>query len=147
MARMGICMRNVDEDMHALFLDVVADDVEDIRFTYNLNEMKRVIGEKVIAVRKVTVEGVPFRVVTACDADVKPNEGASNRKVSAISPDGKVVFRGNLLFLASYKDGEDEVMRSLNATEMVHLKDHVALVDIGTDKKYNTYAMCDVELI
>lgn len=142
-------MRNVDEVLLGYYLDVDNDDVCEIQFTNNLSEMKRLVNAKTVSILSAKIGGKPVRVICAGDArdSVIPAQGDAIRKVSALGEDNCVLLHGNLLILASHMEGEDEVFHSMDPMLMSHIKDRVALVDIGQGpKKYNTYVMCDMEL-
>lgn len=140
MARLGICLRNVDDVLRALHVDVDNDDVDEIQFTNNLNEMRRLVGKDVIMLKKARVGGCPVRVI--CDGSNEPQG-----KVSAIDPSCRPVLHGSLIVVGSHMEGKDEILNSLSDTAMMTVKDHVALLDIGSGSaKYNTYALCDVEV-
>lgn len=139
MTRRGICLRNVDDVLRAFLVDVAHDDVGEIQFTNNLNEMKRLVGSDVVELRKLDIEGRAMRVI--CDGH-SPQRG----KVSAVDPGYMPVLRGNLIIVGSHMEGKDEVLNSLSDTLMMHIRDHIGLVDIGSnDAKYNTYVLCDVK--
>lgn len=140
MTRLGINMRNVDDVLTAYHIDVAHDDVGAVQFTNNLEEMRRMVSSKVVSIVSARVGGMPVRLITMHGA-----RDATDQKVSAISPEGKVILHGSILVVGSRKECEDEILCDLTDEQIRYVGDHIGLVDIGKDEnKYNTYVLCDV---
>lgn len=138
--RLGLCMRNVDECIRAYHVDVENDDVGEVSFTNNLNEMRNLVGTQVVSIRTADIGGRTLRIICS-------GEQVQNGKVSGLDGANKVVMHGNLVVTGCRTIDGEEVLSSLTEEEMRIVKDRIALVDIGaSDNKYNTYVLCDMEL-
>lgn len=140
--RIGICMRNVDAALRAFVMDVDHDDVGEMLFTNNLNEMRRLTGAQNIRILSAKVAGIRYRVVANMHA-----RDSDALKASGVDASGEIIVSGPLVFVGSDVNGDDEMLRSLTDGELLNLQDHVALVDMETNGvKTNTYVMCDMEM-
>lgn len=138
-------MRNAGDVVRAYYVDVDHDDIGEIAFTLNLNEMRRLTGSEVISIYAVRIDGKRYRVI--CPYDATDPDNPKDRKVSALDEGHKVLMRGSLVIVDTYMDGKDEVIRSMNDDQLDHIKDRMALVDIGSGSgTVNTYVVCDMEM-
>ena len=142
--RLGISMANVDSVLRAYHVDVDNDDIGEIAYTNNLNEMRRLTGSPLVSILSVRIGGVPYRVICAGNA----TERTSGRKVSALDTGGRAALRGSLVICAVSKEYGDESLVSMDDAKMGLVRDSMALVDIGSgESKYNTYVVCDLEVV
>lgn len=138
--RLGISMRNVDDCIRGYHVDVDEDDVGVVSFTNNLNEMRRLTHSQVISIRAAEVDGVRVRLI--CPGSKEEN----GRKVSALDTSNKVVMHGSMVVTGRGGEGDD-MISSLTVEDLSHIKDCIAMVDIGNeDDRYNTYVLCGVAL-
>ena len=143
MVNVGLSMCNIGEYLIAMVLDSENEDLLIIDIPNTLRDMKRYTRSDLIEIGDIKVEGQPFKCIY-------PAKVSDSMHISAIDNNGKPVYRGSIIILASRKENGREILRGLDEEEVNLLKHNIGIMIINRkdgETSYNAYVLCNVTVI
>ena len=140
----GIRMSNIGEYLRVFVVDVEKEEMYEMDMPNTLKDMKRLTGAGCIDIDDILIGDMQLKAIFGSTVNDKMH-------ISCINPEGKTVYRGNIIIVASRKEPDGvEMLCGLNDEEIKALLYNTGLMTIdasgNTGEKYNAYVLCNIKV-